>query len=548
MRVDEIGEVSALLRQTITTYPPLTSDLSVDFLLYTADGDFLPLEAWHLSIREEAEGDQENQEVQAQGGAAQGGLGMRGTNVRTQLYHQMGVLLKSAMAVARVTPMFRYYVRHQSADTFIVFYRVYEGHPELDLGEGQKLYSIGKLESPFGTISLELGYRTKMQIERSLKHQRSDIMKTSSIKRIGSLNNQLVIGEAKELDERMIQIPFLPSTSCVCSSPSRERFSEENDGVSQCDDTFSTFSVSPASQKSGGFSRTGSTSSTFSYRFDRSASSTSDDGSMKNVFGGLGSSPRISETLARGIPSQPNREKQPPRTSSLPFFALLTASTSNVIFRSQPLDKVPENEAMDNTMIKASAEKKETATAMSCSYPSSSSQQTTPTSETLRSASDYQRNAVDSSLLDSAEVETIRASTVSTVMAASYKYHVAEGDSNTDDDDDSSTQAATTNADISSDDSFVKVPFGSWHDGDGSDLGDAVHLFRLASQQTAIGFAIDQPDSINYQLAKFEAQQSVFDRFLADLVRVEERESNSLCLSYQQPSCASPARNKAQFF
>lgn len=46
------------------------------------------------------------------------------TSVRTQLYHQMSVLLKSAMAAARVTPMFRYYVRHQSADTFIIFYRV----------------------------------------------------------------------------------------------------------------------------------------------------------------------------------------------------------------------------------------------------------------------------------------------------------------------------------------------------------------------------------------------------------------------------------------
>ncbi|KHN71186.1 hypothetical protein Tcan_02432 [Toxocara canis] len=48
--------------------------------------------------------------------------------------------------------------------------KVYEGRPELDLGDEQKSYCIGSLKSPYGTISLELRYRTKMEIERSLKH------------------------------------------------------------------------------------------------------------------------------------------------------------------------------------------------------------------------------------------------------------------------------------------------------------------------------------------------------------------------------------------
>lgn len=46
------------------------------------------------------------------------------TSVRTELYHQLGTLLKSAMVCSRMTPTYRYYVRKQSSDTFIIMYRV----------------------------------------------------------------------------------------------------------------------------------------------------------------------------------------------------------------------------------------------------------------------------------------------------------------------------------------------------------------------------------------------------------------------------------------
>lgn len=45
-------------------------------------------------------------------------------NVRTELYHQLGTLLKSAIVASRMTPAYRYYVRKQSPDTFIIMYRV----------------------------------------------------------------------------------------------------------------------------------------------------------------------------------------------------------------------------------------------------------------------------------------------------------------------------------------------------------------------------------------------------------------------------------------
>uniref|UniRef100_A0A0M3I1F4 Autophagy-related protein 13 n=1 Tax=Ascaris lumbricoides TaxID=6252 RepID=A0A0M3I1F4_ASCLU len=487
LRIDELGEVSALLRQTITTYPPRASDLSIDFLLYTADGEFLPLESWHLSVKDEGESEEKL------------------TSVRTQLYHQMSVLLKSAMAAARVTPMFRYYVRHQSADTFIIFYRVYEGRPDLDLGEGQKFYSIGNLKSPYGTISLELRYRTKMEIERSLK-QHPEGKENECPKQLHSYEKEKTVEEG--LNYQRVSIPFA-SVRDESSNQSAEEATSQGDA-------YSSFSVSPASQ--AGFSRTGSVSSRLSFRIERSVSSSDES----NVFG-VSSSPRVGEYFTRGI-SPFCREGQPPRTGSLPFFALLTASTSSVIFRSQPkaLYKVPEHEPIGQRS--SPVDRKH-----SSSSDASVHSEDTPSNEAVKDERLLGTPATESE--DRTEEETIRASTVSTVVASTVgrssrfcgnkrKGQSVESYVSSDEDD---TQMPFA-ADISSDDSFVKVPFGSAHEGDGSDLGDFVHLFRLA-QQMSIAFSIDHPELIHDQLARFESQQSTFDRFLASLVHPEDRES-----------------------
>ena len=45
-------------------------------------------------------------------------------SVNRQCYFNMGHLLRSAIAAARVTPTFRYYVKNQNADNFVILYRV----------------------------------------------------------------------------------------------------------------------------------------------------------------------------------------------------------------------------------------------------------------------------------------------------------------------------------------------------------------------------------------------------------------------------------------
>ena len=44
----------------------------------------------------------------------------------SEFYHQLTTLLKSTAAAARMTPMHRYYVKKQSADTFVILYKVDE--------------------------------------------------------------------------------------------------------------------------------------------------------------------------------------------------------------------------------------------------------------------------------------------------------------------------------------------------------------------------------------------------------------------------------------
>lgn len=63
----------------------------------------MPLETWIMSF-DPNEKDEESQ---------------------SQLYFIMSQLLRSVIAAARVTPCYRYYVKDQSADSYVVMYRVF---------------------------------------------------------------------------------------------------------------------------------------------------------------------------------------------------------------------------------------------------------------------------------------------------------------------------------------------------------------------------------------------------------------------------------------
>ncbi|KIH62142.1 hypothetical protein ANCDUO_07580 [Ancylostoma duodenale] len=117
-------------------------------------------------------------------------------DIKSQLYLQLSVMLRSAMVAARMTPLHRqvkyydctYYVKKQSCDTFVILYKLGEGASELDLGSEAKRIDLGRFPTPVGAFKLEVAYRTQMAKERALSpreghespNQMSIIMATPS--------------------------------------------------------------------------------------------------------------------------------------------------------------------------------------------------------------------------------------------------------------------------------------------------------------------------------------------------------------------------------
>ncbi|KJH50959.1 HpcH/HpaI aldolase/citrate lyase family protein, partial [Dictyocaulus viviparus] len=145
LRIDELGEVSAQVKRNISSFPPIIKCMSIDFLLYTCDGEVLPMETWTFSIEEE------DQQVRW------------ANDIKSQLYLQLSVMLRSAMVAARMTPLHRYYVKKQSCDTFVILYKLGEGVSELDLGTEAKRLELGRFPTPAGAFKLEVAYRTQME-------------------------------------------------------------------------------------------------------------------------------------------------------------------------------------------------------------------------------------------------------------------------------------------------------------------------------------------------------------------------------------------------
>ncbi|VDN07050.1 unnamed protein product [Thelazia callipaeda] len=146
---DEVGELSAYLRLNFPSYPFLPEILNIDFILHTCDSYDLPLESWHFEVKYSDE------------------LGALKTH--TLMLMDMSTLLKSIISAARSTPAFRYYVKSQSDDTYVITYRVYEGEQNIDLGIGFKTILVGMVKTKYGSTTVKLDYRTKMEYEPSMK-------------------------------------------------------------------------------------------------------------------------------------------------------------------------------------------------------------------------------------------------------------------------------------------------------------------------------------------------------------------------------------------
>ncbi|CAG9529924.1 unnamed protein product [Cercopithifilaria johnstoni] len=442
IRIDELGEVAAQLRTSVTKYPPNANCFTLDFLLHTADGDVLPLESW--CVRYESEMIDGN------------------VNVRTELYHQLGTLLKSAIVASRMTPAYRYYVRKQGPDTFIIMYRVYEKEPEMDLGEEQKKVRVGLVTSPFGGFSVDLLYRTKMEIDRTAT-QEVNLSAVATPKNVGTNEHQSSV----DIDVPIL-IPFGPVPAhggevepgkideLVLETPSRRVHFHLGHSRSSSDD----------------------------------ACCHGDLCNDKSIVGLERSSNQpYSSSLPHRLASVKNRS----RTHSFPFSTLLTTATSDSIPGQGFLGALEDSDKI-------------TPTSSSIHSPS-------PSPTLVASGSTCSTSSVPSRMHQCATVPS-GVNLMNNGASEKLENDSAEETEAQSDDDDDLT---------SSDGSYVKVAFGSSESlADG--LGEFMKQCRSAP--THLSFQIDSTSVIPELLAQFESNQKIFDNFLEEIKRKADSEED----------------------
>ncbi|KAL3981466.1 Autophagy-related protein 13 family protein [Acanthocheilonema viteae] len=443
IRIDELGEVAAQLRTSITKYPPNANCFTLDFLLHTADGDVLPLESW--CVRYDSE------------------LIDGNVNIRTELYHQLGTLLKSAIVASRMTPAYRYYVRKQGPDTFIIMYRIYEKEPEMDLGEEQKKVRIGLVTSPFGGFSVDLLYRTKMEIDRTAT-QEMNVSTVAAPQNMGTNEHQFNM----DVDVPML-IPFGP-----VPVHGGEVVPEKIDEL-----------VLETSSRRVHFHLGHSRSSS------DDACCRSDMCSDENIFGLDRSS---NQPYSSSLPHRSASVKNRSRTHSFPFSTLLTTATSNSIPGQGFLEALEDSDKITPTsspIQSPSPSPTLVASGSTCCAPAAPSR--IHQCATVPSGVNLMNNGASEKLEDDSAEET---------------------ETQSDDDDDDLT---------SSDGSYVKVAFGSSESlADG--LGEFMKQCRSAP--THLSFQIDSTSVIPELLAQFESNQKIFDNFLEEIKRKADSEED----------------------
>jgi len=145
LAIRDIPEVLSETKKAMSGQLPAPGrPLVIEISLKTVEGDSLVLEWWRMSVV--AGGDQQ-------------------IKVTHTVYNRMGLLLKSLITVARVTPAYKL-SRTQGQDSYVICYRVFLGDPldPPDLGEGALTARVGQVNTPINTIVCSVDYRTSMTI------------------------------------------------------------------------------------------------------------------------------------------------------------------------------------------------------------------------------------------------------------------------------------------------------------------------------------------------------------------------------------------------
>ncbi|XP_063800600.1 autophagy-related protein 13 isoform X2 [Pseudophryne corroboree] len=210
LAIKDIPEVTQEAKKALSgQLPAVGRSMCVEISLKTSEGDSMELEVWCLEMNEKCDQD---------------------IKVSYTVYNRLSLLLKSLLAVTRVTPAYR--LSRKQGHEYVILYRIYFGDVQLlGLKEGFQAVRVGTVGTPLGTLTLTCAYRTNLAFISSRQFERT----------------QPIMGI---IIDHFVDRPF-PSTSHMhpCNYRAPEEQGAAYPSVEDSQDVCATsFSTSPPSQ------------------------------------------------------------------------------------------------------------------------------------------------------------------------------------------------------------------------------------------------------------------------------------------------------------
>ncbi|XP_056287098.1 autophagy-related protein 13 isoform X3 [Pseudoliparis swirei] len=141
LAIKDIPEVTHEAKKALAgQLPGIGRSMCVEISLKTSEGDSMELETWCLEMNEKCDKD---------------------IKVSYTVYNRLSVLLKSLLAITRVTPAYK--LSRKQGHDYVILYRIYFGEVQLNgLGEGFQMVRVGGVGTPVGTVTLTCAYRTNL--------------------------------------------------------------------------------------------------------------------------------------------------------------------------------------------------------------------------------------------------------------------------------------------------------------------------------------------------------------------------------------------------
>lgn len=141
LAIKDIPEVTHEARKALAgQLPAVGRSMCVEISLKTSEGDSMELEIWCLEMNEKCD---------------------KEIKVSYAVYNRLSLLLKSLLAITRVTPAYR--LSRKQGHEYVILYRIYFGDVQLNgLGEGFQTVRVGTVGTPVGTITLSCAYRINL--------------------------------------------------------------------------------------------------------------------------------------------------------------------------------------------------------------------------------------------------------------------------------------------------------------------------------------------------------------------------------------------------